>query len=109
MVMSIVITSAASVFGLDGNAFTRILVRLALLPVIASISYEFLRWTGTHDNLFTRILRWPGLQMQRLTTIEPTDDMLEVAIAAMQLAKGEYQPPVEETAEEDLDTEEALG
>ena len=109
MVMSIIITSAASVFGLDGNAFTRILVRLALLPVIASISYEFLRWTGTHDNLFTRILRWPGLQMQRLTTIEPTDDMLEVAITAMQLAKGEYQPPVEETAEEDLDTEEALG
>ena len=113
MLMSIVITSIASVFGLDGNAFTRILVRLALLPVIASVSYEFLRWTGTHDNWFTRILRWPGLQMQRLTTIEPTDDMLEVAIVAMQLAKGEYQPPVEEAeeteADSDDDTEEAMG
>ena len=50
--------------------------------------------------------------MQRLTTIEPTDDMLEVAICAMQLAKGEYQPPVNEKTEEcedAFDTEEALG
>lgn len=110
MVISIVVTSIASVFGLDGNAFTRILVRLALLPVIAGVSYEFLRWTGTHDNAVTRILRWPGLQMQRLTTIEPTDDMLEVAIVAMQLAKGEYQPPVEETETAEAPSEEeAMG
>ena len=108
MVMSIIITSAASVFGLDGNAFTRILVRLALLPVIASISYEFLRWTGTHDNLFTRILRWPGLQMQRLTTIEPTDDMLEVAIVSLKASLG-YDRPLpdsyyeEEKAEEETE------
>ena len=89
MVISILVTSVASVFGLDGNVFTRILVRLILLPIVAGLSYELLQWTGRNDNWLTRILRWPGMQLQRLTALEPTDDMIEVAIVAMKLAKGE--------------------
>ena len=89
MVISILVTSVASVFGLDGNVFTRILVRLILLPIVAGLSYELLQWTGRNDNWLTRILRWPGMQLQRLTALQPTDDMLEVAIVAMKLAKGE--------------------
>ena len=105
MLISIIVTSIASVFGLDGNVFTRILVRLALLPVIAGVSYEFLQWTGRNDNAVTRVLRWPGMQLQRLTALEPTDDMLEVAIVAMKLAKGETWEPAVEAEEE---TEEIL-
>ena len=89
MVISILVTSVASVFGLDGNVLTRILVRIILLPIVAGLSYELLQWTGRNDNWLTRILRWPGMQLQRLTALQPTDDMLEVAIVAMKLAKGE--------------------
>ena len=61
-----------------------IAIRLLLLPVIAGISYEItVKWAGTHENNpLVRVIMWPGLQMQRLTTAEPTDDMLEAAIAA---------------------------
>ena len=57
------------------------------MPVIAGISYEItVKWAGTHpDNALVKIILWPGLQMQRLTTHEPDDGMLECAIAAMKL------------------------
>ena len=70
MLVSILVTSVASVFGLDGNVFTRILVRLILLPIVAGLSYELLQWTGRNDNWLTRILRWPGMQLQRLTALQ---------------------------------------
>lgn len=60
----------------------RILSRVLLLPVVAGLSYEFLRMAGTHDNWFFNLLSKPGLLLQRLTTKEPDDDMIEVAIAA---------------------------
>ncbi len=59
------------------------LIRLALVPVLASLSYELIHWTAKHDNFLTSIMAWPGLMLQRLTTSEPDDSMLEVAIAAM--------------------------
>ena len=57
------------------------------MPVIAGISYEItVKWAGSHpDNKLVRIVLWPGMQMQRLTTNEPDDGMLECAIAAMKL------------------------
>lgn len=61
----------------------RILVSLALLPLVVGISYECIRLAGNHDNLFTRILSAPGLAMQRITTREPDDSMIEIAIAAL--------------------------
>ena len=63
----------------------RVLYKLLLLPVVAGISYEVIRFTGKHRDLrWVRILSWPGLFLQRITTREPTDDQIEVAVAAMQ-------------------------
>ena len=62
----------------------RALSRIVLIPVIAGVSYEFLRWTGTHDSVLVNILSRPGMWMQGLTTKEPTADMAEVAIAAVE-------------------------
>lgn len=61
----------------------RVVASLILLPVVVGISYEFIRLAGNNDNTFTRILSAPGLAMQRITTREPDDSMIEVAIAAM--------------------------
>ncbi|MBQ8165271.1 MAG: DUF1385 domain-containing protein [Clostridia bacterium] len=60
-----------------------ILLRLVLLPVVAGIAYEFNRYAGAHDNKLTKILRAPGMAMQRFTTVEPEDDMIELAIIAL--------------------------
>lgn len=65
------------------NLFWRIVSRLLLIPVIAGLSYELLRWAGRSDNLAVKILSMPGLYLQKLTTAEPTNEQLEVAIAAM--------------------------
>lgn len=58
------------------------LIRVALIPVIAGVSYELLKLFAKYDNIFTRIAKAPGLWLQRLSTKEPEDDMLEVSIAA---------------------------
>lgn len=65
------------------NLFWRVTSRLLLIPVIAGLSYELLRWAGRSDNLMVKILSMPGLYLQKLTTAEPNDEQLEVAIAAM--------------------------
>ena len=61
----------------------RIIASLLLLPLVVGISYEFIRLAGNNDNFFTRMLSAPGLAMQRITTREPDDSMIEIAIAAM--------------------------
>lgn len=75
-----------SLLGWDRNWLTRIVSRLLLLPVVAGVSYEVLRFLANHDNFIFRILRAPGLWTQYLTTAEPDDGMLTVAIAAMKAA-----------------------
>ena len=62
------------------------IIRLAILPLIVGIGYEFIRFAGKHDNPFTRALSAPGLWVQRITTREPTEDMLEVAITSLKCA-----------------------
>ncbi|MCR5134538.1 MAG: DUF1385 domain-containing protein [Clostridiales bacterium] len=71
------------------NLFWRIVSRLLLLPVIAGLSFELLRWAGRSDNIVVKILSIPGLLLQKLTTNEPTDSHLEVAIAAMKAVLSE--------------------
>lgn len=75
--------------GITGAAAFALLlvVRLVFLPVIAGISYEItVKWAGSHpENPLVKVVLWPGMQMQRLTTNEPDDSMLECAIAAMNL------------------------
>lgn len=61
----------------------RVVASLVLLPLMVGISYECIRLAGNNDNLFTRILSAPGLAMQRITTREPDDSMIEIAIAAL--------------------------
>ena len=61
----------------------RTLISFGALPFVVGISYEFIRLAGNHDNIFTRILSAPGLAMQRITTREPDDSMIEIAIAAL--------------------------
>ena len=65
------------------NLFWRIASRLLLIPVIAGISYELLKWAGRSDGKIVRTLSWPGLMLQRLTTAEPTLEQLEVAILSL--------------------------
>ena len=65
------------------NMALRVVYKLLLLPVVMGISYELLKWCGRCDNLLTRIVRAPGLWVQRLTVFEPDDSMIEVAIAAV--------------------------
>lgn len=62
----------------------RVVIRLLLMPVVAGVSYEFIRLAGKSDNRFICMLSKPGMAMQKLTTNEPTPDMVEVAIAAVE-------------------------
>ncbi|MCR5356297.1 MAG: DUF1385 domain-containing protein [Lachnospiraceae bacterium] len=61
----------------------RVVLRLVLIPVIAGISYEIIRLAGRSDNIIVRILSAPGMALQKLTTREPDDDMIEVAMVAV--------------------------
>ncbi|MBR2346634.1 MAG: DUF1385 domain-containing protein [Clostridia bacterium] len=65
-----------------GYLALRALVKLLLLPLIMGIGYELIKFAGRHDNILTRIFSAPGLWLQRVTVLEPTDDMIECAIAA---------------------------
>ncbi|SCY02223.1 Uncharacterized conserved protein YqhQ [Lachnospiraceae bacterium XBB2008] len=66
------------------NMFLKIVIRIALIPVIAGISYELLRFAGKYDNPITYIISAPGMLLQRLTTREPDESMAEVAISAVE-------------------------
>lgn len=58
-------------------------VKLLIVPIVCGLGYELIKICGKHDNLFTKIVAFPGLQLQRVTTKEPDDDMIEIAIAAL--------------------------
>lgn len=66
------------------NPVYRVVLRIALIPVVAGISYELIRFAGKHDNIFVRILSAPGMLLQRMTTREPSEDMVEVAIQSVE-------------------------
>ncbi len=87
LITSIIVTSVASfAFPFLKNPENRIIwtaVKIAVLPLVTGISYELIKYAGKHDNIITKIFSAPGLLMQRITTKEPTDDMIEVAIASI--------------------------
>lgn len=66
------------------NMALKLILRIALVPVIAGISYEIIRLAGRSDNVLVRIISAPGMWMQKLTTKEPDEDMIEVAIASVE-------------------------
>ena len=82
-------------------------IKLLLLPLTCGIGYEFLMYAGKHDNALVKIFSAPGLWMQRITTKEPDDSMIEVAIAALKGAMPEEFP--EEDANPDESPEETSG
>ena len=71
-----------SVFGWPNLSY-RIFLRIVMLPLIAGISYEFIKWQGKSDSSFAKIMSLPGLYLQKLTTNEPDDSQIEVAIESL--------------------------
>ena len=80
MIVSIIVF----MFVKTDTVWLRLISRVLLVPVIAGISYEFIRYAGKHENGFANVLSQPGLWVQRLTTKEPTGDMVEVAIKSVE-------------------------
>lgn len=106
IIISVVISSAVSVIApqLRDERIIWMAVKLLILPFVTGISYEFIKYAGKHDNLFVRICAAPGLWMQRLTTKEPDESMIEVAISAFNASMTGVVPekePKEETIEEE--------
>jgi uncharacterized protein YqhQ len=79
LVISILATAAIN---LD-NTLLRVVIKLAMLPLVVGVAYEIIKLAGRHVNPFTRIISAPGLWLQRLTTFEPDDSQIEVAVASM--------------------------
>ena len=89
LIISILITSALVLIFPHLSEISRplwVLMKLAILPLVTGIGYEFIKYAGKHDNFLVRFLSAPGLFMQRITTVEPTDDIIEVGIEALKAA-----------------------
>lgn len=83
LLIVMVISMVVFYFITSENIFIRLLLRLALLPVVAGISYEIIKFAGRHDNWFTAAISAPGKWFQHITTNEPDDSQIEVAIASL--------------------------
>ena len=81
-----------------------VLLKLCTLPVVVALGYEFIRYAGRHDNLFVRIVSAPGLWVQRITTLEPDDSMIEVAIRSLKASLPEVYPEIVEELRADKET-----
>jgi len=103
--LMIVLIISILIFSLAGNPvlWLKMLSRLLLLPVVAGVSYEVLRFSGKEydKHWLVRVLVKPGLWLQKLTTAEPTDDMLEVAIASIKRVTELVAPAQEATSVEE--------
>ena len=100
LIISILISSVLVVVfpGIDEVRAVWMAIKLLIVPLTVGIGYEFIRYAGKHDNALVKILSAPGLWMQRLTTQEPTDDIIEVGIESI---KAVLYDTEENKAEED--------
>ena len=85
-----------------------VVIKILLIPVICGAGFEVLKICGKYDNIITRIISAPGLWLQRITTKEPDDDMIEVAIAALKACEPE-NPDVDRSADAELEEPEEPG
>ena len=85
------------------NMALRLVAKLLMLPLIVGISFEFIIFAGKHDNIITKIFSYPGLLMQRITTREPDDSQIEVAIIALKSALPDEFPDYVYSEADDLD------
>lgn len=83
MIIMLLVGIIIGLFITAKNPLLRTLIKLLLLPVSCGIGYELIKLCAKYDNVFTRIIAAPGLAAQRITTIEPDDSMIEIAIAAI--------------------------
>ncbi len=93
------------IFVLVPGYWVRLFGRLLMVPVVAGISFEMIQWAGRTDNKLAQILSKPGFAMQKLSTKEPTPDMVEVAIAAVE-AVFDWRTYLKEEFGVDVETEE---
>ncbi len=103
IILSIIVSSVVSVLfpALTQVRAVWMIVKILMLPVIMGVGFEFIQLAGKYPNKFTKLLSAPGLLMQRITTAEPDDAIIEVAIEAMKAAlSGEVEKAPEETPDE---------
>ena len=97
LLLSILVSSIVYSFPImKSNIILKFASKFLTLPVTVGIGYEFIRFAGKHDNIFTRILSSPGLWMQRLTTREPDEEQIAVAIASLKCALPQTFPEADE-------------
>ncbi len=91
ILVSVIISTVAQLLfkGIYDSAVMWILIKILLIPLTCGVGYEILKACGKYDNLFTKIISAPGLWLQRITTKEPDDGMIEIAIAALQACETE--------------------
>ncbi|NOW07328.1 peptide chain release factor N(5)-glutamine methyltransferase [Clostridium beijerinckii] len=75
-----------------GGIIERLALRIVLIPVVTGISYEIIKWLGKNDSILAQVIAYPGLKLQLLTTKEPDDSQIEVAIASLKAAEGIKDP-----------------
>lgn len=86
LILSIVVVTLLSLVvpsELKQNTIAWMFIKLPLIPIIMGLGYEFIKYAGKHNNLFVKIVSAPGLWMQRITTKEPDDDIIEVGIESL--------------------------
>lgn len=84
LVVMLIVGIIISIFIPIEEPILRTVVKLGLLPLTVGVGYELIKLAGRHDNWFTRLISAPGLWMQRITTVEPDDEMIECAIKALE-------------------------
>ena len=77
------VTWCVPILQTSGYRVVWVIVKILMLPIICGVGYELLKWCGRHDNFLTRMIAAPGKAMQKLTTNEPDDSMIEVAIESL--------------------------
>ena len=107
LVVMMILGIFTNLFFVNTPVVVQTCLKLVTLPLVVSLGYEFIRFAGRHDNVFIRILSAPGLWIQRLTTKEPTDEQIEVAILSLKAALPETYPEIEDILAEQKAREQA--
>lgn len=90
MFFTLLISIVVAMFLPWGNRLVRTLIKIAFVPLVMGVAFEFIRYAGKHDNLLTRIFSAPGLWFQRITTKEPDEKQLAVALCSLKGVLNEY-------------------
>jgi len=80
-----------SFLGNFGNPVYRAFLKLVFMPLVAGVAYELIQYAGKHDNVVVKIISWPGMMFQKITTAEPDEGQLEVAITALKAVLDEQE------------------